>query len=178
MFLDFFTIMSKENREEEKEVRLDMEFFESKMGVFPIIEKEPFVLHLSNVENRELLIRGKLDVTVSIPCARCLTEVPTRLHLEIDKEIPISQITDAGQADGDHFEKPGYVDGHQLDVDRLAYEEMLVVWPMHVLCKEDCKGLCSQCGANLNKKACSCEKKVVDPRMAAFQDVFNKFKEV
>ena len=38
-----------------------------------------------------------------------------------------------------------------LDVDRLVYLEVLICWPLKVLCKEDCKGICSRCGKNLNE---------------------------
>ena len=68
--------------------------------------------------------------------------------------------------------------GSNLDVDRLIYDEILVNWPMKVLCREDCKGICRKCGTNLNYKPCSCDRTEPDPRMAAIQDVFNQFKEV
>jgi uncharacterized protein len=65
-----------------------------------------------------------------------------------------------------------------LDVDRLLFNEILVNWPEKVLCKPDCKGICKTCGTNLNLATCDCEQSELDPRMAQFQDVFNKFKEV
>ena len=49
---------------------------------------------------------------------------------------------------------------------------------MKVLCKDNCKGICSRCGANLNKGDCGCDTWVPDPRMAAIQDIFKQFKEV
>jgi uncharacterized protein len=61
----------------------------------------------------------------------------------------------------------------------LVYDEVLTEWPLKVLCKEDCKGICSQCGANLNHETCSCKhEERLDPRMAAISDIFSKFKEV
>ena len=68
--------------------------------------------------------------------------------------------------------------GFHLDLDRIIYDEVLVNWPMKVLCREDCAGICKKCGQNLNHKTCDCEKTELDPRMAVIQDVFNKFKEV
>ncbi len=47
--------------------------------------------------------------------------------------------------------------GFELDVDKLVYAEILVNWPMRVLCKDDCKGICKVCGMNLNKGTCSCD---------------------
>ena len=62
--------------------------------------------------------------------------------------------------------------------DLLITDEILMRWPIRVLCREDCKGICSQCGANLNYTQCGCEKEATDPRMAAIKDIFSKFKEV
>ena len=64
------------------------------------------------------------------------------------------------------------------DTNELAKSEILLHWPMKILCKDDCKGLCSKCGADLNYEECGCDRTVLDPRMAAIQDIFNKFKEV
>ncbi|MBQ1604529.1 MAG: DUF177 domain-containing protein, partial [Lachnospiraceae bacterium] len=71
-----------------------------------------------------------------------------------------------------------FVNENQLDVDRLIFDEILVNWPAKVLCKDDCKGICLVCGQNLNIQDCGCNRQVIDPRMAAFQDVFDQFKEV
>ena len=184
MILDLSAIISNWNAAEEKEVHIDMDSIESKLGVFPICNKEPFRLHLTNLENKRLLIQGTLDVTVLMPCDRCLTEVPTKLHLVIDKKFPIEvperenlSFYESDEED-DAFEQSEYMDGCQLDVDRLVYGEILLTWPGKVLCKKDCKGICSKCGANLNQTDCGCDRSAPDPRMAAFQDVFNKFKEV
>ena len=68
--------------------------------------------------------------------------------------------------------------GYDLDVDELVYSEILVNWPLRVLCKEDCKGICSICGKNLNHGTCDCDHTDLDPRMAQIRDIFNKFKEV
>ena len=48
--------------------------------------------------------------------------------------------------------------GNYLDIDKDVREEMLLNFPMKVLCSEDCKGICSGCGANLNNQKCSCAK--------------------
>ena len=87
------------------------------------------------------------------------------------------KITDGALVD-EEMEETDYLIGFELDVDKLVYAEILVNWPMRVLCKDDCKGICKVCGVNLNKGTCSCDSFVPDPRMAAFQDIFNKFKEV
>ncbi len=187
MTLDLLPYYTNWNAQEDKEVHLDLDAVRSKLGTFPILKKEPFTLHLTNVENRRLLIQGELDVTVSVPCDRCLSEVPTTLHLVIDKSLSVEfpqgnpkeeQTSHDPQEEDDHLEQLEYMNGCQLDADRLVYGEILFAWPAKVLCREDCKGICAKCGANLNETTCGCDRTAPDPRMAAFQDVFNKFKEV
>ena len=75
-------------------------------------------------------------------------------------------------------EDSSFADKNFLDVEALIRNELLVQWPIRVLCKDDCKGICSRCGANLNIQTCDCDTTVPDPRMAAIRDIFSKFKEV
>ena len=148
MILDLIAVCSNAGMEEDKDVHIDMDTFSSQLGVFPIIKKEPFKLHLANVENKRLLIQGELDVTVSIPCDRCLKDVSRTLHLSIDKNIPLPQSLedcakgagsteeDLSEEDDDQLEQLEYMDGDRLDADRLVYGEILLAWPMKVLCKD------------------------------------------
>ncbi len=174
MILDISDVISCENKEITKEVQIEFDSFVSRLGEFPIIEKAPIELRIANRDGSKLLITGTVDFAASIPCSRCLEEVPTRIHFDIEKEFRLenSAIHD------EEMEEIDYLIGFDLDIDRLIYGEILVNWPMKVLCKEDCKGICKVCGMNLNKGDCNCQKTELDPRMAAIQDVFNKFKEV
>ena len=172
--LDISDILSCENKEVTKEVPIEKESFVSKLGEFPITRKAPVKLTITNQENKHLLVNGEGDVQVVIPCGRCLEDVFTDIHFVIDKKIPLQET----EADEEEMEDSDYLIGFHLDVDRLIYGEILVNWPMKVLCKEDCKGICKVCGHNLNEGDCGCQRTELDPRMAAIQDVFNKFKEV
>ena len=174
MKVDLTDIKALENREVEKRVPVDLVTFDSKLGKFPITKKEDVALHIRNEENKRLFVQGTTELTIEIPCDRCLEEVPTDIHFSIDKDIKLedSVVHDEDVEDND------YLIGFNLDIDRLIYGEILVNWPMKVLCREDCKGICKVCGMNLNKGNCDCQRTELDPRMAAIQDVFNKFKEV
>ena len=156
MQIDISEIVSCENREVTEKVHIEQDTFVSRLGEFPITKSAP------------------LDLTVSIPCSRCLTEVPTDIHIVIDKKLRM----DGTEVVDDEMEETDYLIGLNLDIDKLIYGEILVNWPMKVLCREDCKGICKVCGMNLNKGNCDCQRTELDPRMAAIQDVFNKFKEV
>ena len=71
-----------------------------------------------------------------------------------------------------------FMEGYHLDVDVLVDNEILLNWPMKILCTESCKGICKVCGKNLNDGDCGCDDFVPDPRMAAIKDIFNANKEV
>ena len=174
MKIDVSDILKSINKETKEEVTYDFDSFQSRLGDFPIRSKSPVILRIANQENKKLLIQGTVDLVVDIPCGRCLENVPTSIHFDIDKELIIQD----GSVVDEDMEEIDYLIGFELDVDKLVYAEILVNWPMRVLCKDDCKGICKVCGMNLNKGACSCQRTELDPRMAAIQDIFNRFKEV
>ena len=174
MIIDISKVVKSINKEVSEEVSIEMNSFESRLGDFPILQKSPVVLHIKNQENKTLFIAGSVDITVGIPCGRCLEEVPTQICFDIDKKLVIEDNT----LIDDEMEENDYLIGLELDVEKLFYAEILVNWPMKVLCKEDCEGICNVCGANLNKGDCGCQRTELDPRMAAIQDIFSKFKEV
>ena len=175
MKVDLTDIKALENREVEKRVPVDLVTFDSKLGKFPITKKEDVALHIRNEENKRLFVQGTTELTIEIPCDRCLEEVPTTFHIDINKEIPLEETPDV---DEEKLEAKDYMLGFHLDLDRIIYDEVLVNWPMKVLCKEDCAGICMKCGKNVNHGTCDCEKTEPDPRMAVIQDVFKNFKEV
>ena len=83
------------------------------------------------------------------------------------------------RADQDALEEQeAFMEGYSLNIDSLIDNEITTSWPMKVLCRPDCKGLCPVCGKDLNTGACGCDTFVPDPRMAAIMDVFNANKEV
>lgn len=175
MKIDISDVYSLEGREITRKVHIDMAAFKSRQGVFPIQAGEPFDLTIANEEGKRLRLSGEGDVTVQIPCDRCLQEVAYWFHFVIEKTVPM----DSAEAEDERDEAASYIDEERvLDVDRLIFNEILVSWPAKVLCKPDCKGICPKCGTNLNLTTCGCEQGELDPRMAQFQDVFNKFKEV
>lgn len=175
MKVDISEIVSCADAEEEREVSIEMPSFSSRLGTFPITGRSPFVLRIANVGSAgRLRIEGETEVTVLIPCSRCLKEVATSIPISIDKTL---RIDESGIADED-MEELDYLVGLNLDVDRLAHGEILMNWPEKVLCRPGCKGICKVCGQDLNEGSCDCDGGAPDPRMAAIQDVFQKFKEV
>ncbi len=106
---------------------------------------------------------GALIIDIEIECARCLEPI---LHpLNVDLEEFFSPAQDIAP------DKPAFpidADGY-IDLGPILCDLVIVSTPMHVQCKPDCKGLCPNCGVNLNNTACDCETDDIDPRMAVLR---------
>lgn len=112
-----------------------------------------------------------LDVDISFDffgfCDRCAEDVKKNFDLKV-KRIVVERLENEND-DDDYI----VVKNRELDLDELVSEEVSLSLPSKILCKEDCKGLCPKCGANLNVKKCDC-KSDVDPRMAALLQLLDE----
>lgn len=140
-------ISSSEGMCIQKTAEFGMDTITFQSGSFPVLAKEPIELTITNTGDRNLEIRGTGKITVGIPCDRCLEEVSTEIPLEIERKLDM-KLTDEDRVND--LDESSYLTGMDLDVDQLVYLEVLMSWPLKVLCREDCKGICSQCGKNLN----------------------------
>lgn len=175
MLIDLNEVLKNDGKVMQTDAKLETTVFKAQFGIFPIVDSELVSLHIVNKGSRKLSITGSTKVTLMIPCDRCLEDVSYPLEIQFEKEVDMNQSDEERRKALDEL---SYIEGYNLDVDKLVCSEMLVSWPSKVLCKEDCKGICSVCGTNLNLKTCDCEPTDLDPRMAKIQEIFNKFKEV
>ena len=170
MRIDLNPVLKKEKKTFTTEADLEMNEFSSKLGTFPIVSKTPVLLSLTNEGERKLNISGKVTLELVIPCSRCLEDVAEEFDLDVDRNVDMTiSESERMTALDDH----NYIAGYDRDVDKLVYGEILMNWPMQVLCKDDCKGRCPSCGANLNLTTCDCDSTDLDPRMAKIRDVFS-----
>ncbi|MBI4186605.1 MAG: DUF177 domain-containing protein [Chloroflexi bacterium] len=109
--------------------------------------------------NRGILVRGKLHTEVKVTCSRCLTPFNYPLTLNFEEEyFPAADVFSGAWMPLP--EEPGSftIDEHHiLDLSRAIVEYALLSIPMKPLCREDCPGLCPNCGRNLNFGLCACE---------------------
>ena len=148
-----------------------------KSDVYPVVSKDDAHIIVEYAGNQKLKVKGTCRLVIEAPCDRCLTAVPVEFDLDFEREVEMPSVED-GSEKNDDLDENNYIDGYHLDVDRLLYNEILVGWPMKILCSESCKGICNVCGQNLNEGTCDCEDTGIDPRMSVIRDVFKNFKEV
>lgn len=175
MLISLSETMSTKGKVEKVSVPIEMESFDYQGIAYKFSRKEPVNLTISNLGNRVVLIEGNIDVSLTMFCSRCLKELEYPMKLDFNKEIDFNL---TAEERADDLDETNYIVGYNLDVDIMVYDEILIAFPMKLLCSEDCKGLCKNCGANLNETTCDCDNAEYDPRMSKIRDIFNNFKEV
>ena len=123
--------------------------------------------------SRTIRVRASVHGRMEGACARCLEAVSTQLDGNFDLfYYPMSVIAkkedisiQSADTDIGFYEDPG------VELSDVLREQILLWLPMRGLCGEECKGICSQCGKNLNLGDCSCEPKHGDARWDALRDL-------
>ena len=133
----------------------------------------PDGLHIEAVakwlEESLLSVEIRVNADVQAECARCLkntsleiSESLEYLYYSHDAEA-VEDIDDYMPVEIEHF-------GRVIDIMPQIQESVFTLLPTKVLCREDCKGLCQNCGADLNEGSCGCEIEDVDPRLEALRN--------
>jgi uncharacterized protein len=118
----------------------------------------------------ELFFTGEIEAPAVASCARCAEEF-TALNTRGFRYILVPRsLHDTGNGRGDDLEFAVY-DGDEVDLTPLVHEQVLLALPTRPLCKEDCRGLCSHCGINLNEHQCDCRTGASDGRLAFLRDL-------
>ncbi|MFI3170879.1 MAG: DUF177 domain-containing protein [Eubacteriales bacterium] len=174
MIINLLSVVAVDDNTVQNTVSFESDFIEHTLGSFRVVEKSDFVLTIKHIKDNQVLLSGETEFKVEIPCDRCLKPTEKSISITIDKDIKLNELDD----DIRMIEEKNYIDGYNLDVDKVLLCEILIGWPMKILCCDNCEGVCNVCGQNLNEGTCSCEDTGIDPRMSVIRDVFKNFKEV
>ena len=125
---------------------------------------------------QDIRIQGRLTTSLESNCARCLDPLTQEVAREFDLLYrPLG--ADAGRDEisvTDAEAEISYYEGEGILLDEVVREQILLAVPLKVTCREDCKGLCPQCGKNRNLEECSCEVTREEPRWAALKEIRGK----
>lgn len=117
-------------------------------------------LYRTDPSSPVVFVRGRIQGQLAVPCARCLA--PALLEV-VEPAIHMSYVPEANAEGGpaetelSADELDAYVyDGQVVDLEPLVREQLVLAIPITPLCREDCKGICTGCGAELNREPCSC----------------------
>jgi len=121
----------------------------------------------------EVELRGELHTKVSTPCGRCLKPVEVPIDVRFAERFVTAVSWRNEEQHELHHEDLNIAvfDGEGIELADLVKEEILLAVPGHLLCREDCNGLCPMCGANRNEENCACESTQVDSRWEKLKDL-------
>ncbi len=128
----------------------------------------------------QIRVNGELHTRLEMVCARCLEPVHEDVTREFDLYYrPLTSVTkeeeECLKLDDTEI---AFFEGEGMFLADILAEQVLLALPMKAICRSDCRGLCPQCGVNLNNEECRCESHAADPRMAPLarlkQDWFKK----
>jgi len=114
----------------------------------------PYDLFISNTGNA-LLISGTVQGVGECQCARCLEPASVSVRGEVEEYILLSDSREAADDPDEEYEV--LPEDHIIDLAPILSAALILDLPLIPLCKEDCEGLCSTCGANLNEGPCGCQ---------------------
>jgi uncharacterized protein len=126
-------------------------------------------------EPRFMLV-GRLQARLQVTCGRCLEP----FTLPVDTQVDLTYVPHPAQAADDEVElsqddlTTAFYRDQTLDLAEMVREQFYLALPMRPLCREDCKGLCPQCGTNLNQGACACDVRWEDPRLDGLRTLLKK----
>lgn len=122
--------------------------------------------------NQGILVDGPIEAAVELTCVRCLDPFTSTVSFRLEEEFyPTVDVVTGIFLPETENEMIFPIDhNHQLDLREAIRQNLLLALPMQPLCKEDCAGLCPQCGKNLNEGACSCQPPE-DERFSALKDL-------
>ncbi len=166
-------------------------------GGYALVGSTPLSASFQKVSGR-VFVQGHFSAELAAPCKRCTKEVPVPLDVafslrmipeppaaradddlkgetkgrgkrqkkEDDGQSPMASSFELDEIDAEPF------DGRTIDLDPVVREQVLLALPVAVLCRDDCQGLCSTCGQDLNEQECGHGKtKEVDVRLAKLKDI-------
>ena len=121
-------------------------------------------------------IKGRIEATFHLPCARCLEPAKVELSgepLSVTFLPPASEDSDEDAVlEADDLETYHH-DGTVIDLEALVHEQLVLAIPIAPYCRVDCRGICGRCGTDLNKESCACteEKKEQSAWSAALEQL-------
>ncbi|MCK4260969.1 MAG: DUF177 domain-containing protein [Halanaerobiales bacterium] len=157
MKIDVYSIKFDVGSVLEIDERVKMDDFTMASRTIELPEPIHLVLQVAN-SGEEFLVTGKMTVNTALVCSRCLEKFTYSMDIDFFAELSHDEM----------------VNDNQIDLSDSIYEHLLLEIPIKTICNEQCKGLCPQCGQNLNLGECGCDREVIDPRLVKLKDFFKK----
>src|SRR3954462_4200779 len=154
---------------------------------YQVVARVRLVLDVVRKDHDAYRVTGRVETRLRLECGRGLEpfEIPVDSAFELRYVPEIAPAAQAGAGRGQDEEievaeddlTTAFYKDETLDLGELMREQFVLALPMKPLCSETCKGLCPECGTNLNKETCDCNPTWTDPRLAALEGLIKGSKE-
>jgi uncharacterized protein len=117
---------------------------------------------------KSVQVDGSIQISASMRCSRCVGDFSCPLDIAFKEEyIPFEELDPEADHELTGSElNIGFYRNDEIDTGELVKEQVLLAVPMKPLCSMECRGICPECGTNLNERACNCRTEKIDPRLA------------
>lgn len=167
----------KDIPDEGSEIKLKSPIEDFDLSGDEIILKEPITLKLNVYKaGSKVIIKGIIQTLVELECSRCLEE----FFCHIDEDFTITFLPESERPKDPDLELDSrdldisFYDGETIDLTKLVKEQIILSVPMNPVCRVNCRGLCPECGENLNEKRCACSSMRGDMRWSKLKDSKNE----
>ncbi len=130
-------------------------------------------LIVDNLETR-FLLNGKVKASGQSQCGRCLEDFQFEWDVPVDIMIMLQQERNQDPDEGQNKTMILHQNRGEVDLSETLTECLVLAFPIATVCSEECKGLCSSCGIDLNRQSCECTNEDFDPRWAALDALENE----
>lgn len=120
-----------------------------------------------------MFVRAEIEGTFETTCSRCLQSAETTVQTTLRERFRRRDTLEADDAElslGEDEDDVSFYRGDRIDLGEVVREHVALQLPMKPVCRDDCRGLCPQCGTNWNENTCDCRQDDVDPRLAVLRD--------
>jgi uncharacterized protein len=122
---------------------------------------------------RRVLVRGRVTGEMNLECSRCLTMFPYPFSVPVEtyfEATPPRASEEEKELTKEDLDVQPLREG-AVDLAEIIAEQVHLAVPYRAVCSENCKGMCSRCGVNLNDGECTCGETGTDPRWDALKDL-------
>jgi uncharacterized protein len=160
--------------------------FENQPQEFPVLAEmiaqgeceflKPIQTSIRAVRNADRIeLEGDVRTAVALPCGRCLKafQITLSSHFALTFTNRSEEFAMAGEPDDLELRPEEinriYFEGEKINLHEAVQEQVVMAFPIRALCSETCRGLCAQCGADLNTGDCGCAPQTTDDRFASLK---------
>ena len=123
MLIDLSELLSHVDKTLDLSVDLEMEHFVTRLGDYPVKDKKPMIIHIKGLDDKKVEISAEIELTLVIPCDRCLEDVENLIKINTSKEVDLSETEEQRREELDDID---YINGTVFDAEKFASEKSAI----------------------------------------------------